>query len=47
MAFYGKQGQLAAVSSCGMYTLSAKFVALMQQPMTMQEGLALLEESHS
>lgn len=47
MAFYGKLGQLAAVSSCGMYTLSAKFVALMQQPMTMQEGLALLEESHS
>ncbi|MDL4913491.1 MAG: FAD-dependent oxidoreductase [Enterobacterales bacterium endosymbiont of Blomia tropicalis] len=45
IAFYGQQGQLAAISSCGMYTLTAKFVRKMQEPMTVEEGLALFEEN--
>ncbi len=47
IAFYGQQGRLAAISACGKYTLTAKFVERMQQPMTIAEGLALLEESQA
>lgn len=44
IAFYGQQGKLAAAFSCGMYTLTAELVALMQQPMTVAQGVALAEK---
>ncbi|MFT4272735.1 MAG: FAD-dependent oxidoreductase [Pantoea sp.] len=44
IAFYGQQGKLAAACSAGMYTLTAALVELMQQPMTMAQGIALFEE---
>lgn len=45
IALYGQQGMLAAVCSCGMYTLTAALIEKMQQPLTMQQALALVESS--
>ncbi|MEQ4583556.1 MAG: FAD-dependent oxidoreductase [Pantoea agglomerans] len=44
MAFYGQQGRLAAICSCGMYTLTAELVERMQQPMTFADAVALCQE---
>ncbi|MFS2222389.1 FAD-dependent oxidoreductase [Pantoea sp. B65] len=44
IAFYGQQGKLAAVASCGMYTLTALLIKRMQQPMTLQQALSLARE---
>lgn len=43
IALYGQQGKLAAVFSCGRYTLTAALVQAMQQPMTMGQALAMVE----
>ncbi len=43
IAFYCQQGMIAAVCSAGMYTLTAALVHEMQQPMTLEQGLALFE----
>lgn len=43
MAFYGQQGRLAAICSCGMYTLTAELVERMQQPMTFADAVALCQ----
>ncbi|MGK3142773.1 FAD-dependent oxidoreductase [Pantoea sp. C2G6] len=45
MAFYGQQGQLAAICSCGMYTLTAGLIERMQQPMTVAEAVAIYQAS--
>ncbi len=47
MAFYGKEGQLAAVFPCGLYTLTAALVDNMQQPMTVKQALALYQDYRS
>jgi hypothetical protein len=47
MAFYGKEGRLAAVFSCGLYTLTAALVEKMQEPMTMEQALAWYQAHHS
>nr|WP_226375658.1 FAD-dependent oxidoreductase [Pantoea stewartii] len=47
MAFYGKEGQLAAIFSCGLYTLTAALVDNMQQPMTVKQALALYQDYRS
>ena len=47
MAFYGKEGRLAAVFSCGMYTLTAALVEKMQQPMTIKQALELYQAQRS
>lgn len=44
IALYGQHGRLAAAFSCGMYTLMAELVMLMQQPMTVAQGVALAEK---
>jgi apoptosis-inducing factor 3 len=43
IAFYCRQGMIAAVCSAGMYTLTAALVEAMQQPMTLEQGMALFE----
>jgi hypothetical protein len=43
IAFYCRQGIIAAVCSAGMYTLTAALVEAMQQPMTLEQGMALFE----
>lgn len=43
IAFYCRQGMIAAVCSAGMYTLTAALLEAMQQPMTLQQGLVLFE----
>ncbi|MCA1179054.1 MULTISPECIES: FAD-dependent oxidoreductase [unclassified Pantoea] len=43
IAFYCRQGIIAAVCSAGMYTLTAALVETMQQPMTLAQGLAMFE----
>ncbi|ORM67952.1 FAD-dependent oxidoreductase [Pantoea rwandensis] len=43
IAFYCRQGMIAAVCSAGMYTLTAALVEEMQQPMTVEQGMALFE----
>ena len=43
IAFYCRQGIIAAVCSAGMYTLTAALVQAMQQPMTLDQGIALFE----
>ncbi|WP_312056857.1 FAD-dependent oxidoreductase [Pantoea brenneri] len=43
IAFYGQQGQLAAVCSCGLYTLTAELIERMQQPMTVAQAVALYQ----
>lgn len=45
VALYGQKGQLAAVTSCGMYTFTAELVLRMQKPMTMAEAAALVEKA--
>jgi len=45
VALYGQQGQLVAVTSCGLYTFTAGMVAKMQQPMTMQEAVNLAKKA--
>lgn len=40
IALYGRQGELAAVFSCGRYTLTASLVLEMQQPMTLEQAQA-------
>ncbi|MDQ1212098.1 FAD-dependent oxidoreductase [Pantoea anthophila] len=40
IACYGQQGELAAICSCGMYTLTAELVERMQQPMTFDDAVA-------
>ncbi|WP_158783365.1 FAD-dependent oxidoreductase [Pantoea sp. BAV 3049] len=45
VALYGQKGQLAAVSSCGLYTFTAGLVAKMQQPLSMQDAAKLAEEA--
>lgn len=44
IGFYGQQGKLAAVVSCGMYTLTAELVMRMQQPMTLQQAISLAKQ---
>ena len=44
IGFYGQQGKLAAVISCGMYTLTAELVMRMQQPMTLQQAISLAKQ---
>ncbi|WP_017347941.1 FAD-dependent oxidoreductase [Pantoea sp. A4] len=43
IALYGRGGQLAAAFSCGMYTLTAELVELMQQPMTLSQARATVQ----
>lgn len=43
IAFYCREGLIAAVCSAGMYTLTAALVHEMQQPMTLAQGIALYE----
>ncbi len=43
IAFYCREGMIAAVCSAGMYTLTAALVHEMQQPMTLAQGIALFE----
>ena len=43
IAFYCREGIIAAVCSAGMYRLTAALVHEMQQPMTLAQGLALFE----
>ncbi|WP_414147335.1 FAD-dependent oxidoreductase [Erwinia sp. BNK-24-b] len=45
VALYGQKGQLAAVTSCGMYTFTAELVRRMQKPMTMAEAAALAQKA--
>nr|MBA2815438.1 pyridine nucleotide-disulfide oxidoreductase [Candidatus Pantoea persica] len=47
IALYGQQGKLAAVFSCGIYTLTAALVPAMQPPMTMGQALAMVEARRS
>jgi len=47
IAFYGQQGQLAAVCSCGRYTLTAELIERMQQPMTVAQAVALYQARQS
>ncbi|MCU5772079.1 FAD-dependent oxidoreductase [Erwiniaceae bacterium BAC15a-03b] len=44
IAFYGQQGKLVAVASCGMYTLTAELIKRMQQPMTVEQAISLAEQ---
>lgn len=43
VALYGQQGKLAAICSCGLYTLTAELIERMQQPMTLEEAVALCQ----
>ncbi len=43
IALYDQQGKLAAVFSCGRYTLTAALVQEMQQTMTMGQALVMVE----
>ena len=43
IAFYCQRGVIAAVCSAGMYTLTAALVHEMQQPLTLEQGVALYE----
>lgn len=43
IAFYLREGMIAAVCSAGLYTLTAALVEEMQQPMTLAQGMALYE----
>ncbi|MEZ3499682.1 FAD-dependent oxidoreductase [Pantoea sp. KPR_PJ] len=47
IALYGQQGKLAAIFSCGKYTLTASLTEEMQQPMTMEQALARVESSQA
>jgi len=47
IAFYGQQGKLAAICSCGLYTLTAELIERMQQPMTVEEAIAFYQASEA
>jgi len=44
IAFYCQQGNIAAVCSAGMYKLTAVLVETMQQPVTLEQGIALYKQ---
>lgn len=44
VALYGQKGQLAAVTSCGQYTLTAALIKMMENPMTVEETAAFVKK---
>jgi len=46
IAFYCREGRVAAVCSAGMYTLTAALVERLQQPMTLQQAISFVERFH-
>ncbi|MGB9097495.1 FAD-dependent oxidoreductase [Erwinia sp.] len=43
VALYGQKGQLAAVASCGLYSFTAELILRMQEPMRLDETVALVK----
>lgn len=45
VALYGQKGRLAAVASCGLYTFTAGLLLRMQQPVALNEAVALAKQA--